>query len=178
MYTYKIVRDLDAEDPRKNYSHMGTMVCWHREYKLGDQQPKVSPEDYIEAVWGSKKRFEREAFHLPLYLYDHSGITMATTPFSCPWDSGQVGFIWVSKSRVREEYDVSRITKALENRVHSILTAEVGDYDQWLRGEVCGWEVYDEAGDVVDSCWGYYDLELAKEEALAVVDSLTKEKLP
>ena len=25
---------------------------------------------------------------LPLYLYDHSGITMNTTGFSCPWDSG------------------------------------------------------------------------------------------
>ena len=27
---------------------------------------------------------------LPLYLYDHSGITMNTCGFSCPWDSGQV----------------------------------------------------------------------------------------
>ena len=33
---------------------------------------------------------------LPLYLYDHSGITMNTCGFSCPWDSGQVGWIYAS----------------------------------------------------------------------------------
>lgn len=176
MYTYKLVRDTDAEDPRKEYPHMGTMVCWHRRYVLGDVQPRVSPEEYIEAVWGSEKRFEKEAFQLPLYLYDHSGITMATTPFSCPWDSGQVGFIWISKSRVREEYDVSRITKAVENKVYTLLNDEVRDYDQWLRGEVCGWEVYDEIGDVVDSCWGYYDMELAKEDALEAIARLVHEE--
>ena len=31
---------------------------------------------------------------LPLYLFDHSGITMNTSGFSCPWDSGQVGWIF------------------------------------------------------------------------------------
>ena len=28
---------------------------------------------------------------LPLYLHDHSGLTMNTSGFHCPWDSGQVG---------------------------------------------------------------------------------------
>ena len=39
---------------------------------------------------------------LPLYLYDHSGITISTRPFSCPWDSGQVGWIYASKDTFRE----------------------------------------------------------------------------
>lgn len=40
---------------------------------------------------------------LPLYLYDHSGITMKTSGFSCPWDSGQVGFIYASKDTFKKE---------------------------------------------------------------------------
>lgn len=40
---------------------------------------------------------------LPLYLYDHGGITISTRPFSCPWDSGQVGYIYASKDKFRKE---------------------------------------------------------------------------
>ena len=37
------------------------------------------------------------------FIYDHSGITMNTTGFSCPWDSGQVGWIYCSKKRFLSE---------------------------------------------------------------------------
>ena len=39
---------------------------------------------------------------LPLYLYDHSGITMNTCGFSCPWDSGQVGWIYADKAMIEQ----------------------------------------------------------------------------
>ena len=32
---------------------------------------------------------------LPLYLYDHSGLTMSTNDFGDRWDSGCVGFIYM-----------------------------------------------------------------------------------
>jgi hypothetical protein len=40
---------------------------------------------------------------LPLYLYDHGGITMKTSPFNDPWDSGQVGWAYAHKDKYREE---------------------------------------------------------------------------
>jgi hypothetical protein len=43
---------------------------------------------------------------LPLWLYDHSGITMscgAANPFYCPWDSGQVGWIIAEKKKIMAE---------------------------------------------------------------------------
>lgn len=40
---------------------------------------------------------------LPLYLYDHGSITMSTGAFSCPWDSGQVGWIYASKKTFIDE---------------------------------------------------------------------------
>ena len=40
---------------------------------------------------------------LPLYLYEHGGMTMNTRGYSCSWDSGQVGFIYASKETFRNE---------------------------------------------------------------------------
>jgi hypothetical protein len=41
---------------------------------------------------------------LPVYLYDHSGLTINTTGFTCPWDSGQIGWIYASHEQVKAEY--------------------------------------------------------------------------
>jgi len=32
----------------------------------------------------------------PVYAYIHGGITVSLNPFSCHWDSGQLGYIWAS----------------------------------------------------------------------------------
>jgi hypothetical protein len=79
---------------------------------------------------------EDVAVILPLYLYDHSGITMSTSPFSCRWDSGQVGWTFVSKKKIREEYGVKRISKELIEKVTEMLEGEVRTYDMYLTGEL------------------------------------------
>lgn len=38
---------------------------------------------------------------MPLYLYDHSGITISTSEFCDPWDSGQIGFIYTNPRPLR-----------------------------------------------------------------------------
>jgi hypothetical protein len=133
----------------------------------------MSVEDLTELI-------ERpDVISRPLYLYDHSGITMQTRPFSCPWDSGQVGYIWVTKEEVRKEYSVKRISPKLLDRVISYLVAEVEVYDQHLRGEVYGFVIEDEEGEHIDSCWGYYgDPEkYIVPEAKGIVDHITQEQV-
>ena len=90
---------------------------------------------------------------LPLFLYDHSGITMNTTGFSCTWDSGQVGWIYVTPEDIKKEYSVEVIDDKLKKKVTDILISEVKDYDQYLTGDVYGYSI-DEPVD--DSCWGYF----------------------
>lgn len=68
---------------------------------------------------------------LPLYLYDHSGITMNTTGFSCRWDSGQVGVIYCT----REQADK---LGAPWDKVEEQLKVEVEVYDQYITGDVYG----------------------------------------
>jgi hypothetical protein len=65
-------------------------------------------------------------------MYDHSGITISYKPFSCPWDSGQIGWIFVNKDQVRREFGVKRISKKVMDKVRSVLIAEIEDYNEYL----------------------------------------------
>jgi len=208
--------DEDPLNPREEQDNLGTMVCWHNRYALGDKRSKGDPEDFIvalaEELWGQASYAElREAVQevlkdeeyenpqdaefwypedliavlaeenpdklqelvfqdpnlviLPLNLYDHSGISMSTGrqyPFDCPWDSGQVGWIYLTRERFQKEtgYEDQWPDKAEE-----ILEAEVEEYNYFLTGQVFGFVLdkktpCDACGNVemetVGSCWGFF----------------------
>lgn len=154
-----IYHDTDPESPRE-WGTLGTMACWHRRYKLGDEQPDMQPVTYLELLEANG----REHLILPLFMYEHGGITMRTSPFSCPWDSGQVGIIHVSHEDIAKEY--GEVTPETIERATRALVGEVEDYDIFLRGDVYGYriveELVDEDGEVmktvdeIDSCWGFF----------------------
>jgi hypothetical protein len=106
------------------------------------------------------KALDKHYIMLPLYLYDHSGITISTGPFGCPWDSGQVGYIYVSKEKVRKEYGWKVLTKQRIAKINEILESEVKVYDDYLRGAVYGYTIAPIYEDSLikcdDSCWGFY----------------------
>ena len=108
---------------------------------------------------------------LPMYMYDHSGITVNTVGFSCPWDSGRIGFIYVSREKVMKEYGVKKIGAKLKAKVAEYLKGEVETYDQWLTGDVYGFRIFKETkcdkcghvGDETeDSCYGFYGRDISK----------------
>jgi len=45
-------------------------------------------------------------------------------------------------------------------------------YEKWVNGEVVGFIIEDTSGKVLDSCWGFYDLKMCRENAEASVDSM------
>ena len=130
--TGTVERDEDPINPREEWDNVGTMFCKHRNYILGDKDAK-RPESLKGLIV------------LPLYLYDHSGITMSTSQFSCTWDSGQVGIIYVEKGF--EDMSDEDLVRRLK--------AEVVEYDNFLTGNCFGYTIEDSEGEVLDSCWGY-----------------------
>ena len=100
---------------------------------------------------------------LPLYLYDHSGITISTGPFNCPWDSGQIGYIYVTKEAIKKEFNRKIMSKKLEQKAIDIMQSEVKTYDQYLTGQVYGYmiEPTDENKEIEcdDSCWGFFGMD-------------------
>lgn len=112
------------------------------------------------------RAFDENYVWEPVYLYDHSGITMRTTPFSCPWDSGQIGIIYMDKDTVIREWgDFHDTTK---EKAEAVLKAEVEEYDCYISGEVYGYRLLDESDQEIDSCWGYYGRQWAEEAAREV----------
>jgi len=161
-YTIKIIQDEVFESPREGWN-LGTMACFHKRYRLGDDH-SLSIEE-VQKIADSKNYIS-----LPVYMYDHSGITINTTGFSCPWDSGQLGIIFVSKEKVREDYGVKRISSSLYKRIEGYLKGEVDTYDQYLRGDVYGYVIEDEDGKEIDSCWGFYGQDECEKEANSMLE--------
>jgi hypothetical protein len=169
-YKIEIFPDTYPESPRE-WDNLGTMVCFHGNYNLGDEH-NYRHQDY--SGWEEMKKAiiknENVGVILPLYLYDHSGITMNTTGFHCPWDSGQVGWIYISKEKMRYEYSKKRVSKQLKERVKGYLEAEVKTYDQYLTGDVYGFRITEvETEEELDSCWGFYGTEECMAEAEGIV---------
>ena len=166
-FTLKIIHDEDAFNPRTEYDgHLGKMVCWHRNYNLGDEQPRESPSVYLGYLAGEavkardwelipdehiQRILNKHFIILPLYLYDHSGITISTGPFGCPWDSGQVGFIYVSVEDAKKEFS----GEDWKERTIETLRNEVKEYDNYLTGNCYGYVIENGDGEQVDSCWGF-----------------------
>lgn len=172
-----IEQDEEPENPRR-YSSFGTMLCWHRRYTLGDSQPTCPPDEALLSIVPEDFDAEGGAWvrenvaSLNLYLYDHSGITISTNEFSCPWDSGWVGYIyctlddahrnfaeegepisWSAKSRYRVD-STSAETCTIKDYATYIMKSEVEMYDMYLRGDCYGY-VVEIDGQEVHSCWGF-----------------------
>lgn len=175
--TIKVYQDEDPISPR-DWDTLGTMHCCHSRYELGDVQHSTGADmiydlltDFYQSEqleedyhWMSGEEFwekyapklEKYYFIEDLYLYDHSGLTMNTTGFSCPWDSGPVGLIVVSKKAVRDEWKVKRISPKLRERIHDLLKGEVEEYNQYLTGQVYGFVVEGPEEEDIHSCWGFF----------------------
>ena len=160
----------EVSDPR-NWDNLGTMACWHGRYTLGDVQPDQTAKEYYEVL-------PNGSVVVMMWMIDHSGLSIAAgnhyvkgessfsdttkgSPFiSDPhgWDSGVIGFNWVSPERIKAES-----IDTLE-RVKNVLAGEIQTYSDWVSGDVyrmtveepdhcahCGHEKWIE----VDSIHGY-----------------------
>ena len=234
------------KSPRE-WDNLGTMVCFHRDYKLGDQHNHKYPQDFfadltkeimsetelrqkiasvpcleianddgelvllehVQTIRGEEEiysiacgdtmedlmrdlRYRLDELEvstlrslidpdklaiLPLYLLDHSGLWMSTSSFYDPWDSGQVGWIYITKAGFLRE---SGYTKSdWPQRAYEILEGEVKTYNQYLTGEVCGFQEFelDEDGDWTEtenSCWGFYGHDIEENGVVDNVHSLAE----
>lgn len=110
---------------------------------------------------------------LPLYLYDHSGLSISTASFKCDpqgWDTSAIGYIYITRKQVEKEYGWKVITKERREKLITYLKGEVKTYDSYLRGDVWGYTITGPDGENVDGCWGFYGYDYCREEAKAVVD--------
>lgn len=140
----------------------------------GQGEVDVHPVEHFKRTRGAR-------VVLPLYLYEHGGMTMRTTAFGDPWDSGQVGFIFDTPKGLHDCWGPD----ATDEQITEVLKGEVELYDTWLRGEVYGYIVTGPDGEDIPellptgtpdfSCWGYLgELDYVRSEARRAADECAK----
>lgn len=162
MYTYHIDNDDFADCPR-DWDNLGTIVAWHRRYNLSDdRQPDLDPYDWL------KEAEKLGGVILPIYMYEHGGISISTKnsyPYNDRWDGGQVGYIHATPDKIRAWYGVRRITNSIKKLAIECMQGEIEAFDRYLRGDVYMLTIYDELGEVVESGGGFDSYDDAKQEA-------------
>ena len=104
----------------KRYEHMVNIVS--SRFRHGPKTEEQAVDDAMLKVISDKY------ITLPLYLMDHSGLAMQTTSFNDPWDSGQVGWIYVSKEDALKEFGGEKMTgpnpdeRAVDNTLLNVIS--------------------------------------------------------
>ena len=164
-YVATIHRDADAENPLDTFEFVGKLY--------------VPNCRYLRSTCG-KDYFDSAVVVVPIYMYVHGGIAINTTGFHCKWDSGQVGYMCVSKGDALKAYNRKAFSRKLANQVRELLVSEIETIDQYFTGEVYGYCIHEkcdkddeppyEIVDCIDSCWGYYGLDWCKQNAKDALD--------
>ena len=154
--TLEIYQDDMAENPRENdWCNASKLILFHNRYTLGDKHD-IDFENYTG--WGAmaQENWGDDAIVMPVFAYTKRCIELSLSPFSCPWDSGQVGFAVVDKETINREFDGDAL-KAVKN-----LKAELSIYNDYLNGNTYGYILFDSEMVEVDSCWGFYGTDFAE----------------
>jgi hypothetical protein len=157
----------------------------------------------VEPTLSEYLTHEKAIAAMPLFVYEHSGITMKAGSFvwlereqveredtvsrgrfigdDAGWDTSFVGFIYTTHERC-EELGVEETPENIEQQ----LRGEVSEYASYLEGDVTVYRIEDEDGNVLDSCGGFlgvnpydednYVVQEAKHAAEACREEIEREK--
>lgn len=157
-FEINIYYDDDTVNPRENQENLGEILYHNRSRNILGDRATNNIEMELKAQ-------SKDNVALPVFTYIHSGIAMNTTGFTCPWDSGQSGIIYATKENIRKWFNCKNVTKKTIEKVKRIFEGEIKEFAAYLNGEVYGYEIKKRNGEVVDSCWGYYDFDFCLNEA-------------
>lgn len=171
QHIFNLKYDCDTDNPRIENDNLTHFVIVSDKYSTGECQDKVndvlrkvakrlgfsvydkSNRELIEAFLGStNKQIGRYIEIQPLYVYDHSGVTYSTSPFSCRWDSGQVGYVFTTRYDyeefgLKEKFNPESARKKIEN--------EVEHWDHYAQGNTYYFTLEDHEGDNIECVGGF-----------------------
>ena len=162
--TLKFSKEYKVKNDVEWFQFRGTMEeC--EEYIKGELREGLLDGDIFYAGAGMYKEAmemlrKSDVVILPVFVFEHSGISISVSDFGNRWDSGQAGWIYTTKEKVMEALNTAE--ESWRETATECLKNEIKIYDMYLQGEVYGiiTEEYDEENDdweEADSCWGFYN---------------------
>lgn len=159
----EVIYDEYSESPRE--FGLTEMVCFHDRYELGDDLGyRIGDYNTWDELEKGIMEEEDVSVIRPLYLYDHSGVKLSILPFSSAWDSGQVGFVYMTKGKVREVHSTERVSTKQREWALEQLRSEVIMYSEYLEGSVYGYRIIEADGTVSDTLYGFYGIDSIRDE--------------
>lgn len=158
-YTVKIIQDHDAQAPNDDGDDNGLFLVTtkNRHFQV------LQNGDDAQACYADKD-LRRTHWVFPVYAYVHSGVALSLDregQFADMWDSGHIGFVFAAKSEWRYQYRERKKCVSAFKAAGSL----VEQWNQYLSGDVYGFEITTPDGRDVDSCWGHYGLDWAIQAA-------------
>jgi hypothetical protein len=166
-FKIEIVLDEHPSESPREYDNLGTIYTPPmRRHKIADKEES--------GEWISAYIQRGDVVALPVYMIDHSGIALSTSSFGDPWDSGQIGYIAVTREKANRDYGRRVNRRTIEKHLRS----EIEVYSAYVQGEVYGYRVFSPEGEETDSCWGYIGtggMKCAIEDAKSIIRHYNKE---
>lgn len=159
-YTIDIVQDECGENPIVEHDGNVEFCCWHSRYDLGNSDRFGNQSGSAEECRDYAKTTNSIIYSL--FMYEHSGIVLSLGreyPFNCPWDSGQLGYILIDREWLKEFFDKKYFTKKIKAKMREVAEGNVKLYNDYLSGSVYGYQIKDQGGEDIDSCFGFYGYE-------------------
>ena len=167
-YTFKLIKDFSPMNPCEDGDLLSKFLVFHPREDFGNCKDYATPDDFRNFLG----QYPGEVFVWPLYMYDHSGITISLSPFSCTFDSSQVGWVWVPMKDAKNEGHGNIPLEELKAKIYRVVESEVKMMDAFVSRECYGFELFDENEESVDSRFGYYGEEDATEAAKEAIAEL------
>lgn len=174
---YKNVVSESHDDPRQ-HDDLVSIFCMNKKYEIGDHHNYKYSDFNSMGEW--KRQIMKDfdiAVIAPLYMYDHSGITISTEPFNCRFDSGQIGYVFITRENALKVFDKKRIGPKLRKQLETNLISTVKIYDDYLCGEVYECKITDPEGDEMETVrYLGYDEDMMYKDAVATIDNYLNNK--
>lgn len=133
-----------------------------------DDMPSIRCEvcegsGYVLDGIGLARRMHNAAHVLPVRAWDDRNGTELR--IADDWEEAN-GWIYATPDSIAS----SIVKDATSEEIEAALKCELGEWQKWAQGDVYGIVIEDPAGNHVDSCWGFYGFDYAKEEAASMLD--------
>lgn len=159
-----IRQDGDIDSPR-TWSNLGYFITIDRDYNSPDDHG-----DFMEIIKETAdeasdcddhmKRIKKEIEYrlgdkvlaiYPMVKYEHSGVVYSRGE-KHGWDYSNNGFYIITEASQKE---IGTPKKLFEK----VIDQEIDMYNKWCNSEVYSYTLYNEAGEIEDTCCGFYDIE-------------------
>ena len=139
---YKISVYLDTlpVNPREEYDNITKMWCGHKRYNLPKEIDIDDTDctDWVdvcdEIVEAVKSQGDEIVKSKSIYMLDHSGLRVSLEDFNDCWDSGQIGYIFITKNAIKEN-------KIKDKDIDKVIQDEFNDWKAYMEGNIYGYSI-------------------------------------